>query len=164
MWNFFLFIYSNGWLSYMEASTGPFLWQSNFLPFPAFTQIYRGDVHKYLLKNLFYMGSKTLEAKFVIFFLPLFIQVTNLTLNDVIVKITNEEEMSHKGKKFRSYPLKIKTRSCQVCWNSWQQSSRTKICCWWKENSWMAKKFFKNSQFDEHDKGTIKEVTRWCSN
>ena len=63
----------------MEASTGPFLWQSNFLPFPAFTQIYRGDVHKYLLKNLFYMGSKTLEAKFVIFFLPLFIQVTNLT-------------------------------------------------------------------------------------
>ena len=112
----FFLVYLLQWMIVLHgASTGPFLWQSNFLPFPAFTQIYRGDVHKYLLKNLFYMGSKTLEAKFVIFFLPLFIQVTNLTLNDFIVKITNEEEMSHKGKKFRSYPLKIKTRSCQVC-------------------------------------------------
>ena len=42
-------------------------------------QIYKHDIHEGLWKNLFYRTSKTLQAKFVTFSLPLFIHVTNLT-------------------------------------------------------------------------------------
>ena len=47
--------------------------------FPASTQIYE-HVRECVWKKLFYRTSKTLQAKFVAFSLPLFIQVTKLTL------------------------------------------------------------------------------------
>ena len=44
-------------------------------------------------------------------------------------KITNDDEMLHRGKKLRSYPAKMKIEAVKYAEINGNRAARTKICC-----------------------------------